>query len=152
MTLDLILAIAHHLLAFGLAAVLAAELAMVRPGLTAAGLKRLGVIDAHYGLFAGLVILVGVLRVIYGMKGPDAYVANPWFWAKMAAFATVALLSISPTLAILRWRRKVKLEPGFCPYEEEVARVRAFLLAELAIFALIPVFAAVMARGYGLPA
>ncbi|MCR5880974.1 DUF2214 family protein [Phenylobacterium sp. J367] len=146
MTLDLILAITHHLLAFGLAVLLAAELAMLRPGMTATGLKRLGIVDAHYGLFAGLIIVVGVLRVIYGIKGPDAYVPNPWFWAKMAAFAGVGLLSTPPTIAIFRWRRRLKVEPGFCPFEEEVSRVRAFLFAELALFALIPVFAAVMAR------
>lgn len=152
MTLDLILAIAHHLLAFGLAAILTAEIAMLRPGLTAAGLKRLGLVDAHYGLLALLLIVVGVLRVYYGLKGPDAYISNPWFWAKMGAFLAVGLLSVPPTISILRWRRRVKLEPAFCPYLDEVERVRAWLLAEAALFVLIPVFAAVMARGYGLPA
>jgi putative membrane protein len=74
-----------------------------------------------------------------------------FFWAKMAAFAAVALLSIAPTVRIVAWRRKAKVDPAFRPFEEEVNRVRAFLLAEAAVFVLIPVFAAVMARGYGLP-
>ena len=56
---DLALTIAHHLLVFSLAAILAAELASVRPGLAGAGLKRLGVLDMHYGFIAAL-ILVGV--------------------------------------------------------------------------------------------
>ena len=151
MTTDAILAILHHLLAFGLAAIIAAEIAMVRPGLTASGLKRLGIVDAHYGAMAGLIIIVGVFRVTHGIKGPDAYVPNPVFWAKMAAFAVVALLSIVPTVTIIRWRMRGKIEPAFCPFEEEVKRIRAFLVAELAVFALIPVFAALMARGVGLP-
>ena len=69
----------------------------------------------------------------------------------MAAFAVVALLSIVPTVTIIRWRMRGKIEPAFCPFEEEVKRIRAFLVAELAVFALIPVFAALMARGVGLP-
>ncbi len=152
MTLDLILAIAHHLLAFGLAAILTAEIALLRPGLTASGLRRLGLVDAHYGLLAVLLIVVGLLRVFYGIKGPDAYLPNPWFWAKMAAFLAVGLLSVPPTVSMLRWRRKVRLEPAFSPYQDEVERVRAWLLAEAALFVLIPVFAAFMARGPGLPA
>ena len=72
MTTDAILAILHHLLAFGLAAIIAAEIAMVRPGLTASGLKRLAIVDAHYGAMAGLIIIVGVFRVTHGIKGPDA--------------------------------------------------------------------------------
>jgi putative membrane protein len=150
MTLDATLAILHHILVFGLAGVLAAEVATVRPGLTAIGLKRLGIIDAHYGALAGLIIVVGVARVIWGIKGPDAYLPNLMFWAKMAAFAVVGLLSIPPTVTILRWRRKSRLEPAFSPFEEEVKRVRAWLLAEAAVFVLIPVFAALMARGYGM--
>lgn len=151
MNTDALLAIAHHLLAFGLAGVLAAEIAMLRPGMTAAGLKRLGIVDAHYGAMAGLIIIVGVFRVTHGVKGPDFYVPNPVFWAKMVAFAVVAALSIIPTVTIVRWRMRCKLEPAFCPFEEEVERVRAWLIAEACVFALIPVLAALMARGVGLP-
>lgn len=149
---DLILAILHHLFAFGLAAVLAAEIAMVRPGMTAADLRRLGIVDAHYGLLALLIVIAGALRVAYGIKGPEAYLPNAMFWAKMAAFALVALLSIPPTLSMLRWRRKVRIEPAFAPFKDEIERVRAWLIAEAAVFVLIFVFAALMARGYGLPA
>jgi putative membrane protein len=150
MTTDGLLAILHHLLAFGMAGLLAAEIGMLRTGMTAAGLKRLGLVDMHYGLFAALIIVVGVLRVIHGIKGPDFYVASAMFWAKMAAFAVVAGLSIPPTVSIIRWRRKSRLEPAYCPFEEEVKRIRAWMVASAAVFALIPVFAALMARGVGL--
>jgi putative membrane protein len=146
---DLILAILHHILVFGLAGVLAAEVAMVRPGLAGGALKRLALVDAHYGALAGLIIVVGVLRVIYGVKGPEAYLPNLFFWAKMAAFGVLGLLSIAPTIRILAWRKASKADPAFSPGEAEVKRVRAYLLAEAAVFVLIPVFAAVMARGYG---
>jgi putative membrane protein len=147
---DLVLAVLHHLLVFGLAGIIAAELASVRPGLNAAALKRIAVIDAHYGALAVLILIVGFLRVFYGAKGPTAYLPNPVFWAKIGAFAVVGLLSIRPTLRILAWRRSAKADAAYGVPEAEVKMVRRFLIAEVAVFAFIPVFAAAMARGVGL--
>ena len=139
---DAALAIVHHLLAFGLAILLALQLAVVRPGLAAGDLRRLGAIDAGYGATAGLLIAVGVLRVFYGAKGAAYYGDNPWFWAKMAAFAAVGLLSIAPTLAFRRWR-------SAAPGGDAVAGVRRLLRLEAGLLLLIPVFAALMARYQG---
>lgn len=147
---DLLLAIAHHLLVFSLAAILAVELATIRPGLGGAGLRRLGIVDLHYGLIAALILIVGFARVYMGVKGPEAYLGNWTFWAKIGAFALVGLLSAPPTLRILQWRKRARAEPGFALGAAEVKAVRPFLIAELAVFALIPVFAAMMARGIGL--
>ena len=146
---DLILAIGHHLLIFSLAGILAAELAMIRPGLAGAGLRRLGIIDLHYGLIATLILAVGFARVFYGVKGPEFYLGNHAFWAKIAAFLVVGVLSAPPTVRILQWRRRARNEPDFALSVADVAGVRCFLVAEVAIFALIPIFAAAMARGYG---
>jgi len=147
---DLALAIAHHLLVFALAAILAAELAMVRPGLAGGAIRRLSIIDLHYGAIAGLVIAVGFARVFWGVKGPDAYLGNHMFWAKIAAFLLVGLLSAPPTIKILGWRRQAAADPAFALTAQDVRSVRGFFVAEVAVFALIPVFAAAMARGYGL--
>lgn len=147
---DLVLAIAHHLLVFGLAAILAAELAMIRPGLSGDGLKRLGAIDLHYGAVAGLILAVGFARVFLGVKGPDAYLGNWVFWAKISAFLVVGVLSVQPTVRIIGWRRQARADPAFSLAADHVRSVRKFLVAELAVFALIPIFAAAMARGYGL--
>ena len=146
---DLVLAIVHHLLVFGLAGILAAELAAVRPGLSGDSLRRLGLVDMHYGLFAVLILIIGFARVYMGVKGPEAYLGNWAFWAKIGAFAIVGLLSAPPTLRILQWRKRARAEPGFSLTDADVNAVRPFLLAEVAVFALIPVFAATMARGYG---
>lgn len=149
MTTDLSLAIAHHLLVFGLMAILAAELATVRVGLGAQALKRLAIVDAHYGLFAGLILAVGFARVYLGIKGPDAYLPNPWFWAKIVTFLIVGVLSAPPTIQFMRWRKAATSDPNFSPDEAAVRSVRRFLIAELVLFLLIPLFAAVMARtGY----
>ena len=99
---------------------------------------------------AVLILLVGFARVFLGAKGSAFYLENPVFWAKIAAFAVVGLLSIAPTIAILKWRRQARTDPAFAPSGSEVAKVRKIMLAELLVFALIPIFAAAMARGYGL--
>jgi len=125
---------------------LAVELALVRPGVGGGALKTLGMLDAAYGATATLILVVGFSRVFFGGKGAAFYLENPMFWAKIAAFAVVGLLSIAPTVLILRWRGRAKAEAGFTPPAGEVAAVRRVLVLEV----LIPVFAAVMARGYGL--
>ena len=61
MTTDAWLAIIHHLAVFGIAAVLAAEWALVRPGLSAAEIRRLVRIDSAYGALAAVVLSAGLL-------------------------------------------------------------------------------------------
>lgn len=147
---DLVLAALHHLLILSLAGLLAVERVLVRPGVAGDTLRILGAIDAAYGATAGLILVVGFCRVYLGAKGAAFYLENPVFWAKIAAFGVVGLLSILPTIAILRWRRQAKADPAFAPSEAEISTVRRALGLELMVFALIPIFAAAMARGYGL--
>lgn len=149
---DLALAIVHHLIVFGIAAVLAAELALMRPAaMSPQTVGLLGRFDAAYGLLALAILAAGFIRVYYGAKGPDFYLHNPLFWAKIAAFALVGLISIRPTLRIFKWKKALKANVRFVPPPQEVGALRRLLLAELLVFALIPVFAAAMARGIGWP-
>jgi putative membrane protein len=148
--LDLVLAILHHLLILTLAGLMMAGFVLAKPGLSGAGLKTLGGIDASYGGTALLILVVGFARVFLGAKGSAFYLENPVFWAKIAAFAAVGLLSIAPTIAIVKWRKRAGADPTFVPSDAEVAKVRKVMLVELLVFALIPIFAAAMARGYGL--
>ena len=109
---DLLLAILHHFLVFSLAGMLAAEFALVRPGLSGASLGLLGRIDGAYGGVAMAIIVVGICRVLFGLKGWEYYVSNHAFWGKMVAFVIVGLLSIRPTMRIIAWRRSGK--PASC--------------------------------------
>lgn len=148
--LDLVLAIAHHLAILALVGVVAAELVLLRPGIAGAGLERLGRLDAAYGAIAGLVLAAGVLRVFLGAPGAGFYLANPVFWMKIGAFVGVGLLSIAPTISLLRWRREARADADFVPTAAAVRQSRRFLYGEAALLGLIPVFAAAMARGVGL--
>ena len=148
MLLDLVLAILHHLAVFILFAILAVELVWLKRDLDLAGLRRIARLDMAYGAVAGAVLVIGLCRVFFGIKGYEYYVASPSFWAKMAAFAVVGLLSIPPTLKMIAWRRRAEGEPGWLPSPAEISGARRYLHIEATIFLLIPIFAAAMARGY----
>ena len=151
-TTDLHLAIAHHILVFALAGVLAFEVGAVRAGMTGPDIRRVARVDLWYGILAALIIAVGFSRAVFAAKGWDYYSHNMFFWAKMGTFLLVGLLSIVPTVAYIRWRGAAKRDPAFVPATSAVANVRRFLWAEVFLFALIPAFAAAMARGYGMMA
>jgi putative membrane protein len=148
---DFLLASVHHLIVFGIAAVLAAELALMRPAaMSTHTVRLLGRFDAVYGGLALAILAVGFARVWFGAKGPDFYLHNPVFWAKVGAFLVVGLVSIRPTLRILAWQKAVRADAAFVPTVQEFGSLRRQLLVEIHVFALIPVFAAAMARGIGL--
>ena len=142
--LDLVLAIAHHLLIFALFGVLAVEFVVVRPGVSQAWIARIGRVDLWYGILAALILAVGFSRAVFAAKGWLYYSHNAFFWAKLATFALVGLLSVPPTIAYIRWRRADARAD-----DAQVRQVRRLLWAEVVLFALLPAFAAAMARGYG---
>lgn len=150
MSLDLILEFIHHLAVFGLVAALGAEFALLQPGVTGARLQQVGRLDGVYGGLAALVIIAGAARVVWGDAGWQFYVMNWVFWGKMALFVAVGLLSIRPTIEIARWRRAGAADPGFAVPADGVAGLRRFFIAQFVLIALIPIFAAMMARGIGL--
>ncbi len=143
--LDLGLAVAHHLLVFGLAIMLAMELAYLRSD--PLPLTRLSRLDAGYGAVAVGVLVVGVARIVWGAKGWVAYQDNPYFWAKIGTFTLIGLLSILPTVRFIQWGRALKSDPAFRPVSAEVARV--VMVVRIEVLLLLPLvgFAAAMARG-----
>ncbi len=149
MLTDVALAIGHHLLIFALAGVLVAEMMLVRPGMGTAEALKVARIDLAFGALAGLILIVGFARVYFGAKGPDYYWANLFFHAKLGAILLVGILSIWPTRRFIAWRRAIGRDRDFPPPPAEVEKARRFIHLELVVFILIPVFAALMARGYG---
>jgi putative membrane protein len=150
MALDWTLASLHHLAVFALAAILAYELALTLGEVESRTILRLARVDAWFGAVAALALSAGLARVFLGAKGPEYYAANWLFWMKMGLFAGVGLISVLPTLRYLVWRREVRRNDAFRPRRQEIAGVRQALWAETFLFALIPIAAAGMARGFGL--
>lgn len=150
MLTDFLLASLHHLLVFGLAAMLVAEAVLLRGAVDRTTLQRLAGIDRGYGMCAMLLIVAGLSRVWFGIKGHDFYLHNPWFHAKLGVFVLVGLLSILPTVRFLRWRRALAANPAFLPDATQVGKLRGIVRFELVLLAAIFVLAAGMARYGGL--
>jgi putative membrane protein len=146
---DLLLACLHHLAFLLLIGCLVAQWTLLRMPPHGELLNRLGRIDAGYGLSALAVLVIGALRVFYGLKGSGFYLHNPWFWTKLGLFVAIGLVSIYPTVVVLRWRRLQRLSPGFVPELGEVVPVRRCVGVELGLLPLLFVAAVLMAR-YGL--
>ena len=140
---DFSLAVVHHLVVFSLLAIVVAELSLVRRGMDAATLTTMARIDLAYGALAAIALTAGLVRAVYAAKGWDFYSQNGFFWAKIAIFVVIGLLSVPPTLKFLQWRKLPHV-----PQDAQVDAVRVYLWAELGLFALLPVCAAGMARGY----
>ena len=144
-----LMAFLHHVAAFTVVAALAVEVALFKPPLTATQALRLLRTDTIFGVSAGVVLVVGLLRVTYFEKGPGYYWHDAFFLTKFGAFLVAALISIYPTLTFLSWRRRLK--DGAAP-EISASRtrtVRMCLMLELTAIVVILLCAALMARGFG---
>lgn len=146
---DLLLACVHHLLAFGIAAAITAQLVLVRPGMQPPAVQLAAKYDIALGIMSLALVLIGFSRVFFGAKGADFYIHNHVFWTKVVLFAMIGLLSIKPTRAFLRWRKAQASDAGYAPEEVEIRAIRKTLMTEIHLFALLPLAAAAMARGYG---
>ena len=151
MLTDFLLASLHHLLAFGLVAMLALQSGLLSRPIDAAAMRRLAGLDRGYGLTAVLLLFAGGARLFHGVKGSDFYLHNPWFHAKVGAFVLTAALSLWPPLAFLQWRRQLRANAAWSPDSAEVGRLRTIVRLEFALIAVILVCAAGMARHGGLP-
>jgi putative membrane protein len=140
----------HHLAAFALFAALVVELISMREVLTVGTARRLQIADMVFGIAAGILLVVGLLRVYYFEKGATYYFHTWTFVAKLTLFLLVGIASIVPTLEFLRWRKTVKQgqAPSLTP--ERVRTLRTIIHLELAGVVLIILMAALMAKGVGL--
>lgn len=144
-----LMATLHHILAFTLTAALVYEFIAYHKGLTVAEARRIQRVDLVYGISAGLLIVVGLLRVFFFEKGPNFYLNNHVFWTKMALFVIIGLLSIYPTIRYIRWNPMLKENRVPEIPEAEFGTVRRLLWLEMGGIVLILFAAPLMARGIG---
>lgn len=147
--LDAALAWLHFVFVFVLVGVLVAEAFILRLRVDAPVARLLLRVDLFYGVSSVLIILAGVARVIWGAKGWEYYQHQPFFWAKMATFAVIGLISIAPTRTFMRWNKAASAKSELVVSEDEVKRARRLVMGEVHLLALVVLFAALMARGIG---
>ena len=139
----------HHVAAFTLVAAIVVEFVLVKPGITFQNARIVQTADIVYGIAAGIIVVVGVLRVQFFEKGPEYYGHSLPFIGKMSAFVIVGLLSIVPTLEFLRWRKHTRAGAPPELDEKKLKTIRMLIHIELAGIAVILACAAMMARGIG---
>ena len=149
MGLDAFLAYLHFISIFVLFAYLAVELVTIKGELDAAAIRRLARADLIYFGAAMSVLATGMLRLAFGAKGPDYYLSWWPIYAKIATFLLIGVISVVPTLTFIRWKKAVAQDPAFAVPAAEQRRMRRFIMVELHLAGLIPVFAVIMARGLG---
>ena len=145
-----LMAFLHHVFAFTLSACLVYELIAFHKNMSADEMRRIQRVDLAYGISAGLLLVVGLLRVFLYEKGWAFYMQSPFFWVKMATLLIVGLLSIDPTISFIRWNKSFSQDQTPALTEAEVNRTRLILWLEMAGLAVILLSAAFMARGIGI--
>ena len=139
----------HHVAAFTLVAALVLEFVLIRDELSVKTARKLQLADLALGASAGVVLIVGLLRVIYFEKGTYYYFHSVPFFAKLSLFAVVALLSIYPTIEFLSWSKSLKGGQVPVVSDRKVRLIRSILHWELVGIVLLILAAALMARSVG---
>ena len=149
MTFEAILAYLHLLAILTMVVFISSEAALCRvQWLNAAVVERLAKVDRVYGIAAIMVLLTGVARTVWGVKGTAWYWTNPLLHVKLTLFIVVGVISIFPTLTYFRWRKALRAT-GTLPSETDIQKTRKLVMVQAHLIALIPLVAVFLARGFG---
>jgi len=148
--MDAALAYLHFSSIMLLTAFLIGELCLCTPRLRLEQVSMLARLDLLYLIAAIAALASGTLRVFVTGKGAGFYLGNPVFYIKLALFLAIGLVSISPTVQFLRWRRALQVGEQPILHANEIRAAQRYIRLELALLAFIPLMAVLMARGIGL--
>lgn len=149
MILETVLAYVHWIAIFTMVVFLSSEAALCRvEWMNARVVERLARVDMLYGVASVAVLLTGLARTAWGVKGIGWYWSNPLLHAKVTLFVVIGLMSIRPTLTYLRWRRQLRAT-GALPAEDEVRSTRKTVMVQAHLIPLVALLAVFFARGFG---
>ena len=116
--------------------------------MNAATLQRLGRMDRILWVATAAVLLSGLARIFWGVKGADWYAGNWLLYSKLVLFALVASLQVGPSRHYRSWIAHVR-EYRELPDADEVRAARRKVMIATHLMALIPLPAVFLARGFG---
>jgi putative membrane protein len=149
MLVSALIAYAHFFAFFALTAALILQLTLLSDSISVATAQRIQRADRFYGMFAILILIFGLLRVVYFEKGADYYFSNTFFLLKMGLFIVVGLLSIYPTICYTRWNPELKLDIAPELSIQSVQKLRKIIHTEMVVILGILLCASLMAKGFG---
>lgn len=147
---DILLTYLHYFALFATFALLVVELALLLAPYQPGRWRLLSLLDLGYFAAALGILATGLARVFFGYKPTLYYWHNPYFHALWVTFLIIGLLSIVPTFSFIKWAKAERGQPGFLPDPQTLRHVRGHLIFEILLFAIAPLFAVLMARGYGM--
>jgi len=147
MTGVLTLAWLHYLAMMLLAAALIAEHLMFSPRPDRAIARKLVTVDLIYGISLLVVLFTGFGRLFHGGKGALFYMQNAAYHTKFTLFIVMALVWIYPAIKFFGWRRALKRGDTPAMSDSESRRVFMAIRIQLLILVILPLLAAMMARG-----
>jgi putative membrane protein len=147
MLINSLFAYLHFLAAFGIFATLFYEWLTFNKNLTYAEARKIQKCDLWYGILAGVILVVGFLRVVYFEKGSGFYFSSPFFLIKLGLFLAVGLISIYPTMKFIAWRKDTRQDKSPTISEQDFSRISLVLNVEMIMLIALILSASLMARG-----
>lgn len=147
MTGVLTLAWLHYLAMMFLAAALIAEHLMFSPRPDLAIARKIVIVDLIYGISLLVVLATGFGRLFHGGKGALFYMQNAAYHTKFTLFVVMAAIWIYPAIKFFGWRRTLRGGGTPSMSDAEARRVFMAIRIQLLILVVIPLLAAMMARG-----
>ena len=138
----------HYIGIMSLMGALITEHIIMKPGLGKTQIKALGTIDMIYGLAAVLVLVTGLIRWFWiDPKGAAFFNTNPLFHIKVTLFVIIAIISIFPTLKILKWNRALKRGEEVVVPDALVKKQLMLIRIQLLLLVIIPLLAVMVTNG-----
>ena len=140
MTSELLLRYVHFLGIFAMFALLTVQHMQLKGQVEAGGIRKIGIMNAAYGGCALVVLIAGMGLWMWVGKPAGFYTHNWIFHTKITLFLLALILSIMPTIFILKNRKNTT---AVSVPKSVVMVVRV----ELLLLCIIPLLAVVMANG-----
>lgn len=149
MLTEALLAYVHIAAILAVTVFLTSEAALCRvEWMNPAVVRRLGRVDMLYAIAAVTLLLTGLARTWWGIKGTGWYWSQPLLHLKLTLFVLIGLMSIKPTILFTRWRKRLAASDELPP-EAEVRQARRWVMIEAHLLLLVPLAATLLARGVG---
>lgn len=148
MTLEAILASAHLVAILALVTFMSSQAALCRSEwMNAAVVERLVRLDVIYQITMATLVVSGLARIFWGIKGASWYLTQPMLHAKLTLLLVMIALSVPATLAFRRWRTALRAS-GALPAAAEVRSARRLVMVQSHLLPVVAVIAVFWARGW----